>query len=412
MNMYTWEGLNQMTGRRCKGRMAAVSETIVRNKLTEDGVTVVSVRLLPSFMGSLVGGGTVRRKAKGAERAVLYRNLAMAAATQKPIQFALDSAQLGLKKSSRLHPAIKRIRKYIDDGDEPHVALGREAKVIGEEASAVYEAAMQTANPEIALEALSDITEQASEIASKVKGSMIQPVIYILLAVAAMFLMMMFVIPDLASMFEELGAEMPAATVQMISIAELMQNNALVVLGATVALAIGGYFLYRREDVKLTISQISHKIPIVGPIMCSMAAQRICSLMGVMLSADVAHRVALRIVSDSMKAPAIKHSLDKVSEDMHNTTLPVAIERHLSTYDRALAALAEQTVSGLDDPGSNWTRYGKFKHRETERNVTGLTNALQPLLFTFIAVFIGVMALIFYLPMFDVFTVIADSAGI
>ena len=195
-------------------------------------------------------------------------------------------------------------------------------------------------------------------------------------------------------------------------ISEFLIGN-LATIGSVLVLAmIAGGAIWRRPEVRLRVSQAMHTVPTLGPLLAGMSTQRVCALVGVMLSADVPHETALRICAKAVKAPAVRHGLERAADDLQDETLDVVIRTHLGSIDPSLEALAAQSMSGLKDPGANWTRYGQFKRRETERRAVGLTDALQPILIVVIGGLVGAMLIAFYLPMFTVFDVVAESSGL
>ena len=412
MTIYVWEGLDSETGKRRHGRITAQSESQVRASVAELDVAIVGIKPMSKLLEAVITGNLGRTKAKIADRSILYRSMAMAAATEKPLIFALDSALTGLKKGSKLRPAIARIRQNVQNGMDADVALDMEAVIIGEETAPVYRAAINTATPELALESLSTITEQTADIAGKVRVALIQPAIYMVMTLAAIVVVMATAIPSLADTYEDFDAELPLPTRVMIGISNFVSGN-LILLGLmTLGAIAGGVILWKQPKVRMACSKFAYQIPITGSMLSSMASQRICALMGVMLSADVQHSEALQITAQAMKSPSVKHDLLQAAQGLRNSNLAEVMNAHLAHLDQALPALAEQSASGLLDAGANWTRYGAFKHRDTDRRATGLSDALEPILIMFIGVFIGALAIAFYLPMFNVFGVVSDSSGL
>ena len=409
---WQWEGIDRHTGKLRNGRIEAESEHEARVGAESAGVTPVSVKPVGRMMTVLSGDMLGKQAIGNQEKAHFYRCLALAAATDKPLVFALDSSLVGIKSRSKLRPAVARMKRRLGAGESPEGALASESAVLGEEAAAVYQAATQTGSPEIALEELSQITEQSSEIVAKVRVALMQPVMYIVMALLAMVVMLVFVMPSLSGTFDEFGGELPRATRIIMGISEFFVGN-LATLGSVMVLVmIAGGAMWRRPEVRLRVSQTAHATPTLGPILAGMSTQRVCALIGVMLSADVPHETALRICAAAVKAPAVRHGLECAAEDLQDETLDVVIRTHLGNIDPSLEALAAQSMSGLKDPGANWTRYGQFKRRETERRAVGLTDALQPILIVVIGGLVGCMLIAFYLPMFTVFDVVAESSGL
>ena len=59
------------------------------------------------------------------------------------------------------------------------------------------------------LHRLADNLEKDHEFKAKTKGALVYPVIVLIAMVAVMFIMMIFVVPKLTSMYADFGAELP-----------------------------------------------------------------------------------------------------------------------------------------------------------------------------------------------------------
>ena len=409
---YKWQGIDTGTGKLRKGRIESENATQARRVAEKMGIVVVKVKPVSELWQDLTSDALGKKRANNQDRAALYRSLAMAAATERPLAFALRSAMSGLKKRSKLRPSIERMLKDLAGNATPYAALKGEEAVLGPEAAAVYHAASQTGTPETALEELSAITEQTADIAGKVRVAMVQPTFYMAVTLLATIGLLLFVMPSMAATFADFGGEMPALTRAMMDVSDLLRGNLAVASFASMALVVGMVAIYRRPPVRMAVSKLMLVSPIVGTILRGMSTQRICALMGVMLSADVPHDTALRITADSVRSPAVKEAVLKAADDLRNVSLATSVQRHLAHIDPGLEALAEQSASGLADAGANWSRYGAFKHRDTDRKAAGLTDALQPLLLLVVGGLIFLMIAAFYMPMFSVYEVVTDNAGL
>ena len=409
---YKWEGLDTATGKLRTGRVAAADEDAARLAAQNAGAIPVTVRPTRDMMGRLSHLQFGSRRATPTERASFYRTLALAAATEAQLEKALGSARLGLKKRSRLRPSLDRILQELSVGKTPQQALESESAVLGSEAAAVYSASERSSTPEHALEELSEIVEQAGQIAAGVRSALIQPAVMTCFAGLAGVVMMVYVMPSLSETFEEFGGELPLLTRIFVGMSGFMAGNIATLMLVALSAVIAGAALLRRDDVRLAASYASQRVPIVGSITTAMNTQRICALMGVMLSAGVPHRIALTTCADAVASTSVRVRLTAAATDVREHPFPEVIGNHLASLDPALQGLAEQSESGLADPGSNWSRYGQFLRRDTERRVSGMTTALKPIMGSVIGGGIGLMIIAFYLPMFGVFETISNGSGL
>ena len=124
-----------------------------------------------------------------------------------------------------------------------------------------------------------------------------------------------------------------------------------------------------------------------------------------MLSAGVTQVRTIELVASAIRNRVVSTELEKIQQRIiDGMELDVACKISVPKIDPVVPSLAQQTVSGISDPGEPWHRYGKAVAEETDRRADILKAAIEPLLIVLVGLLILVMALAVYMPMLSIYS--------
>ena len=143
---------------------------------------------------------------------------------------------------------------------------------------------------------LADFTEAQTRLRSRIIGAMTYPVIMLIIGTGIVSLLMVFVVPKLTVMFDEMGGKLPAITRGLIWVSEYVQDWWHVTLVVLVALTLL-FNQYRKSDNgRKRIDRISLKLPLFGPLLRLVAITRFARTLGTLLESGVPIITSLEIV--------------------------------------------------------------------------------------------------------------------
>src|SRR6201999_3470433 len=100
---------------------------------------------------------------------------------------------------------------------------------------------------------------------SKIKSAMTYPIVVGCIALIALTVMLTFVVPTFANIFQSLGSKLPAPTQMLVDISHWMK---FLIPGGIIA-AVGGTIIWRRirdqERVRAFVDPLKLKVPVFGP---------------------------------------------------------------------------------------------------------------------------------------------------
>jgi type IV pilus assembly protein PilC len=247
---------------------------------------------------------------------------------------------------------------------------------------------------------LASFLEKADALKRKIKGAMIYPGVIMTVAVGAVSILLIFVIPTFQEMFASAGVQLPAPTQFVIFLSETLQAKWYIFLGAIMAAAMFLQRFYQTPNGQLTIDRILLKAPVLGNMQRKAAIARFTRTLGTLVSSGVsildgleitARTAGNRVIHDAiMESRASIAGGDTISEPLKKSGVfpPMVVQ---------MINVGEQT-GGLDEM---LTKIADFYDEEVDAAVAALLSALEPVMIVFLGVIVGGMIVAMYLPIFD-----------
>ena len=240
-----------------------------------------------------------------------------------------------------------------------------------------------------------------NEIVGKVKGAMIYPSIVITLMIAIGVLVMVYVIPNITVIFEELNVQLPLFTRILI-----WTSKFIVAYG--VYLAIGGVVgvvllnrLFSLPKGKHALHQVLLRTPIFGKIIKKINVARFCRTLGSLLRTDIpiveSFEITSRILGNVIYRQALMEAKEKIKKG-------VKIEASLRPYVEIFPPVVLQMVSVGEDTGALdniLEESANFYEEEVNQTMTNLPALIEPILLVLIGIGVGAMAVAVIMPLYS-----------
>jgi len=247
---------------------------------------------------------------------------------------------------------------------------------------------------------LATFMEQNDALARKVKGAMIYPAVVMVVAIAAIAILLLFVIPTFQTMFASFNATLPLPTRIVIGMSQALQHYGLWILAALVA----GGFLFGRwiktPGGRLTFDRTLLRVPILGSLARKAAVARFTRTLGTLLSAGVSIleglEITARTAGNRVIHDAVMSSRDSIaggrsiSEPLQETSVfpPMVTQMiHVGEETGDLDGMLSKVADFYDD--------------EVDVAVESLLKALEPAMIVVLGTIVGGMIVAMYLPIFS-----------
>lgn len=256
------------------------------------------------------------------------------------------------------------------------------------------------------LQRLAEHMEKAEKLKAKVKGAMVYPIVVISVAILVIAVIMVFVIPVFEKMFGEMGAQLPAPTVIVISISRFVKGNIHLIIGAII-LAVFLFRTYRKTPKgRKTTDAISLRLPVFGPLLKKVAVARFTRTLSTMLASGVPILDSLAIVAKTAGNVILEEIIMEVRQSVSEGQ---GIAEPLSETD-IFPPMVVQMISVGEATGaldSMLEKIADFYDDEVDAAVAALTSMMEPMLMVFLGTTIGGLVISMYLPIFKMAGLVA-----
>lgn len=225
------------------------------------------------------------------------------------------------------------------------------------------------------------------------------PAVVLTVAFGVMFFMLRFIVPMFRDVFKQFGADLPYITKVVIRASYFVTHYGFYAF-LTIMLCI--IFLYsqrKTEWLRKSSASFFLKIPFMGNMLRKIYLARFCQAMNLLLSSRTQLINAIELVENMVGFYPIEKSMKQIKNDVEKGQSLYKSLSAFNIYPRHLISLIKvaEEVNQLD---VMFGRLAKQYSDEVEHE-TGLINSvIEPVLMIFLGLFVGIILLSIYLPMF------------
>jgi len=302
------------------------------------------------------------------------------------------------------NPLLKRgLGMILDDiqgGISLSQAMARQPQIFSRFYVSMVKSAEESGKLDETFAYLADYLERSYDLTSKAKNALIYPAFIIFALIAVLILMMIYVIPNITTILTEAGQNIPFYTKILIGTSNFLINFGVYLL---VALAIGGYFLWRywrTERGKIAISRFILSFPILGPIFRKFYISRITDNLETSLSSGISMVRALEIASDVAGGSIYAKILMDITTSVRTgESLSMAFSRH-----KDIPTIVSQMIKIGEETGKLsfiLKTLSRFYRKEVNTAVDTLVGLIEPAMIIVLGAFVGVFILAILGPIYN-----------
>jgi type IV pilus assembly protein PilC len=247
---------------------------------------------------------------------------------------------------------------------------------------------------------LATFLEKNDAIVRKVKGAMIYPAVIFSVAIIAVVVLLVFVIPTFQQMFEEAGIALPMMTRFVIFLSDLLQGYWWAFIGGAVLAAFLIRRYYATDNGKLVIDRLLLKTPVLGDLLRKSAVSRFTRTLGTLLSSGVSIldglEITARTAGNRVIHDAVMESRGSIAGG-ETVAGPLEKAQVFPPMVTSMIAVGEAT-GGLDEM---LTKIADFYDDEVDAAVSALLSLMEPIMIVLLGAVVGGMIVAMYLPIFD-----------
>ena len=299
-----------------------------------------------------------------------------------------------------LQEALKKTSIDIQSGNTLADSMRRHPKIFNELYCNMVAAGESSGDLDGILNRLATYMEKSSRLQRKIKGAMAYPIILSIIAVGATAILLTFVVPQFASMFTDMGGELPAPTRIVMDLSSFLQRYILLIIMMIGASIVGFKFYHKTEPGQYTTDAFLLKVPVLGDLLRKTAVARFSETLATLLAAGVGILQALDITARTSGNKVIEKgllgSLEKITKG-HTIAEPLEETGLFPPMVTHMISVGEKT----GDISSMLEKVAAFYEEEVDAAVDALMSMMEPIMIVVMGAVIGSLLIAMYLPMFD-----------
>ena len=353
-----------------------------------------------------------RKKVKAKELAVFTRQFSVMIDAGLPLVQCIDI--LAEQQANQFFKdVLRQVRQSVEEGATLFSALQKHPKVFDALYTSMVEAGETGGVLDLILQRLATLIEKVVKLKRSIISALIYPSAVIVVAIGAVAVIMVVVIPQFQQIFMGLlgpGELLPLPTRIVIGISNFLAGwGGLATLAAIIGSALGIRFYYKTPKGRWQIDKLLLRLPIFGAIIRKIAVARFARILSTLLSSGVPILQSLEITAKTAGNVVIEDAVLKVRagvERGENFVDPLKATEVFPHMVGQMIGVGEQT-GALD---AMLSKIADFYEGEVDTAIADLLAMIEPALIAFLGVTIGSIVISMYLPLFTLIGKLASGA--
>lgn len=332
------------------------------------------------------------------------RQLATLFAAGVPLTRSLFTLESQMKNALFVS-VIKAVREDIEGGSTFSAALSKHPKVFPELYSNMVVAGEAGGILDSVLDRLAFMLEKNAENRAKVKAATMYPKIVVGAIIAAVVVIMKFVIPKFAQLYASFKVELPLPTRILIGLSNYLSSYWYLMLIGVGAVIMGARAYMSTERGRYQWDRLSINFPIFGPLLLKSIMSRFSRVLGALYRSGLPILQCLDIVSRAVENKVITAEVKAIEAEVRagkSISEPMSQSKNIEPMVTQMVRVGEETGK-LDDM---LEKVAQYYDQEVDTSIRNLTTTLEPILLGFIFGMVLFLALAIFLPMWDILKVV------
>jgi general secretion pathway protein F len=315
MTLYYYKAVT-LAGETLEGQLDVANPDDVIGKLQDAGNIPLEVREADSGDSAGLFAALFKRKTLTDAQVVQFtQQLSTLLGAGQPLDRALQIL-LDLPESEKAKRLLERVRDQVRGGTPLSDALEAEHGSFSKLYVNMVRAGEAGGSMDETLARLADYLERSANLKGSVINAMIYPAFLVGMVMVSLMVLLVYVVPQFAPMFTDMGVEMPLITKIVLAVGETLQSFWWLII----ALIVFGIGWFRRQmadpPARLKIDARFLKTRVVGDVIRKVETARLARTLGTLLKNGVpllsGLTVARNVMNNTVLAEALEHATDEV----------------------------------------------------------------------------------------------------
>ena len=306
------------------------------------------------------------------------------------IKYVFREIALGISKGSTMSEMLDKYPEVFNEMYRALVSAGETAGLLPN-----------------TLDRQAKLLESLAKIKGQIKSAMAYPSAIAILTIIIVFIMMLFVIPIFVDIYDQSGAPLPGITQFLIDLSD--QLRSIDFYFKAIPSGIAFYLFYKylssRSAVLWWYDRTLLKLPITKDLVTKSCLANFSRTLSSLNSAGVPILEALTIAKKTLKNRIFTRIIETAYIDIQaGNPMHKAFDKEsvIPIMFTSMFRIGEET----GELSEMITKLADFYEDEVSSSVKSLTSIMEPLMIIFVAIFVGIILIAMYLPMFSMMSTV------
>jgi type IV pilus assembly protein PilC len=402
MPVFTFTGKDAQ-GKRISGEKLADNKAQVTMQLRRERITPGAIKekgkefVLPTF-----GTGRVSIK----ELAVFFRQFSVMIDAGLPLVQCLEILAAN-QENQAFQKCLTGVRTTVEGGATLSNAMRQYPKIFDDLTTNMIEAGEAGGILDTILQRLATYVEKNVKLKSAVKSALIYPTSVITIAALIVGLLLKFVVPIFANMFNSMGVDLPLPTAIVIGLSRFIGRFWYIIIAAIILLVLGVRQVRRDPKGRFFTDKLLLNMWVLGPVLRKIAVARFTRTLGTLITSGVPILEGLAITARTCGNAVLEVAIMKVRKSVEEGRTIVDPLKESGVFPNMVTQMigVGEATGAMD---AMLQKIADFYEDEVDAATKNLLTLLEPVMIGFLGVVVGGIVISLYLPLFSM---IAKLAG-
>ncbi len=302
-----------------------------------------------------------------------------------------------------LRKKLGEIAEDIQGGTSLSNAMAKQNDVFSDFYINMVKSGEESGNLSSTFDYLAGYLDRSYELTSKTKNALIYPAFVITVFFAVMIIMLVVVIPKLATIIVESGVEVPIFTKIVIAASNLLVEWGVLMLAIIIAVGFFAWRFFVSDEGRVLLSKIILGAPLIGEMYRKIFLARIADNVNTMLTSGIPVVRTLEICANVVGSKIYKDLLLEASGAVRGGK---SLSQSLEPYHEIPKIMVQMIRVGEEtgEVGSILETLAKFYKREVDNAIESMLGLIEPAMIVLLGVGVGGLLTSVLIPIYDIAT--------
>lgn len=250
------------------------------------------------------------------------------------------------------------------------------------------------------LEEIADYLEFLQDTRRKVISALSYPLFVTVILTALAIVLIVFIVPMFQDIYHRYNATLPIPTQMLLHVSDWIRGHFIISILAAIFLVVLTIIINLTYTGKLIFDKLKLSVPIIRNLIIDSTMSKLSRTFGMLLGAGVPVLDTMSLVRKVVGNSHYQRALSQATQYVKDGYSIAASLKKTAVFPNTLLSLAA-TGEETGEMEKMLVKAADFYDKQLEAIISRLTSLIEPMLIVLIAVVIGSIVIVIYLPIFS-----------